>query len=1179
MEMIQDNHFPLVFILGTKPISDYLVKGYEESSYAKKYPINFQNYQLETKFSHFVKANTPAKVPGIKGLFNITWLKRVKLLIPSVVVAVFDWSNEDPAINKLHWAHYEHTLQERYRELQSDTSLYGSALIVIVLISLKILGPNTMDEVQANFKKNMNVNTSYFYVLFKGIDAFAPNMKKFTKSLSERSGEFYRMHRKKIKSKLSLREKMPTSQHLTIKPSFKLAFLYEFVRNLEHANRCYKSCYHALTQNLSIIRKSYDIWEVRAFADNIVLKLMKFCIQKNEAKQVLWLFEDHYSTFKLQPQEIDPRFGYLEFKWRATQLKRFAHLLQNNILASDPITKSKEVSTWLSFLNFASAKILIKERDFMEKNNLVWSPERKKYEIPFDIKELNSYEFLDSIYIGKEKLCSPKEAGVKLEPGKAAELVQKNKFLREYNPELSHEIVALLRATLQNNVATRMKSYLEYYILKEYRRLGKHADYRTLKKKLLDTLNENKWVSLSGRLLEEDGDFVAEDLESSDLATEIQLDELSMSKENPLNKAEKLQKLIERILKIPNIPNKIQYRLKEEKNNLLRIFGYYDKNPVGTHDFTTLHLTVVPMVAFPIPVQYLLLNFSDESLSKLVYLTKDQKAPATADQAPILNPNESRSFEVVIYIKPGSYSFITLRSISVVMKLKNDMSDTSFCIDVLPYLNTISLLPDAMKSADPLRLNVVKTERVIDIALQHNQPAFLGEKYSFSMLLKPYPTYEITNIQAIFSEVAEVEKPASGEKRVLHAPRKASVLSDSGSSETGDNWRFVLYAPSSVKASSEKEPEGAPPKKQFEKQSQNHFSLSSIGAGETLVPLYFQFREEGQKSFELLLRYTAKKKLNDVITASEFIMENKESFSINVVCPFRVSTEWLLLDPCINCTNAQSAAESSDKTKIGVNKRATLGVRIDPSGYQDVAVHSVSLKTKEDKRVKLVSVVPGDITSLSPGPAGPAGLSGSSGLEGDNKKPTEGGKEEEKKSSWPVERVQSSWKKWPIVLGKGEIFEGVFTLLPSQQYLDEQVADIEIEWTRVNADNPDRTICSIPLCKTTATEMPLEIMISPPIKAFKQKEFFVNVSLKNKTPTIIEIEVIVEDSQYFMISGEISTRIILPPYESDSLVYGLVPLVCGKLDLPKFIVLMKAQQESVPILDRSQDLSIYVFPA
>ncbi len=60
----------------------------------------------------------------------------------------------------------------------------------------------------------------------------------------------------------------------------------------------------------------------------------------------------------------------------------------------------------------------------------------------------------------------------------------------------------------------------------------------------------------------------------------------------------------------------LKYVLRCE-NNLVMMWAYFDKNPVGTHDYTTLHYGLMPLVPFRRAVQNLMLNFSDESLNKV----------------------------------------------------------------------------------------------------------------------------------------------------------------------------------------------------------------------------------------------------------------------------------------------------------------------------------------------------------------------------------------------------------------------------------------------------------------------------------------------------------------------------------------------------------------------------------
>ena len=63
----------------------------------------------------------------------------------------------------------------------------------------------------------------------------------------------------------------------------------------------------------------------------------------------------------------------------------------------------------------------------------------------------------------------------------------------------------------------------------------------------------------------------------------------------------------------------IKYELKAE-NNMLQISAYFDKNPVGTYDYTMLHLTLHQIVSISRIMQHVILNFSDESLNKVLDL-------------------------------------------------------------------------------------------------------------------------------------------------------------------------------------------------------------------------------------------------------------------------------------------------------------------------------------------------------------------------------------------------------------------------------------------------------------------------------------------------------------------------------------------------------------------------------
>ena len=64
-----------------------------------------------------------------------------------------------------------------------------------------------------------------------------------------------------------------------------------------------------------------------------------------------------------------------------------------------------------------------------------------------------------------------------------------------------------------------------------------------------------------------------------------------------------------------------------------------------------------------------------------------------------------------------------------------------------------------------------------------------------------------------------------------------------------------------------------------------------------------------------------------------------------------------------------------------------------------------------------------------------------------------------------------------------------------------------------------------------------------------------------------------------MILGEILSVINIPPYSTEEIRYGLLPLKCGKLQLPKpTVILLDHNKENEIIIDDNFDETICVFP-
>ena len=81
----------------------------------------------------------------------------------------------------------------------------------------------------------------------------------------------------------------------------------------------------------------------------------------------------------------------------------------------------------------------------MEQHNLKWSVETRKHDLPFDANELNDYEFMDSNYLGKDKICIVKATKEAVEQSKALEIIHKSRLRNEHGFDFSNSIISLIR--------------------------------------------------------------------------------------------------------------------------------------------------------------------------------------------------------------------------------------------------------------------------------------------------------------------------------------------------------------------------------------------------------------------------------------------------------------------------------------------------------------------------------------------------------------------------------------------------------------------------------------------------------------------------------------------------------------------------------------------------------------
>jgi len=87
------------------------------------------------------------------------------------------------ATMKKYWLRSIEILCKNIKPNSKQAEACNSYLIEIVLISVKILGAYTMEEIPAMLKQNLNVDFKKFFIIFRGIEGFESSIKKFFKYL------------------------------------------------------------------------------------------------------------------------------------------------------------------------------------------------------------------------------------------------------------------------------------------------------------------------------------------------------------------------------------------------------------------------------------------------------------------------------------------------------------------------------------------------------------------------------------------------------------------------------------------------------------------------------------------------------------------------------------------------------------------------------------------------------------------------------------------------------------------------------------------------------------------------------------------------------------------------------------------------------------------------------------
>ena len=94
----------------------------------------------------------------------------------------------------------------------------------------------------------------------------------------------------------------------------KVGFLYGILNNIQSEVEFYKQAYQKLISEVAYILKIASIWEIKAVADTLAVKIALYALSIGAANDVINLFCKHYSFYKQSLMHLDKKYFFLVFK-------------------------------------------------------------------------------------------------------------------------------------------------------------------------------------------------------------------------------------------------------------------------------------------------------------------------------------------------------------------------------------------------------------------------------------------------------------------------------------------------------------------------------------------------------------------------------------------------------------------------------------------------------------------------------------------------------------------------------------------------------------------------------------------------------------------------------------------------------------------------------------------------
>ena len=311
---------PVVHLYGSQYMHESIIKLIEKTSKGKsRKDLKFVSHEFED----LVDVQQYDESARYDGLMRKSWFHKVHNDMPSTVILIYDWSQEQDSID---WYLREDDIKVSINKIKQNSKEAKIMLVVFFSEAEANASPNNRVENKiTSLKRNTELEPKGIFMIFNNLEGFASIISKFEKTLYDYSISYYKEMKNFTKMK---QKKLTRDDTLNIRYNFKNGYFTEIIKDFNKAIKFYQESYDLLKNLKENGTTRYSNSELRDVADLIALKLL-FCHLKHyNVDPAIKLFKLHYNLFSRQILKIKDKVKFIEINWRLNWMKTIGLMLQ-----------------------------------------------------------------------------------------------------------------------------------------------------------------------------------------------------------------------------------------------------------------------------------------------------------------------------------------------------------------------------------------------------------------------------------------------------------------------------------------------------------------------------------------------------------------------------------------------------------------------------------------------------------------------------------------------------------------------------------------------------------------------------------------------------------------------------------------------------------------------------------